>query len=78
MAGAEGGEAGLLELVTVEEVVGVEGDDAPAIGVGDVDAGLLDGAGVKGVGINELDDEDAEEVLVAESLREADLWKAAQ
>ena len=46
-----------------------------AVGVGDVDAGLLDGAQVEGLGVDELHDEDAEEVGVAERrarhLREA-------
>jgi hypothetical protein len=53
---AEGLEAGLFEVVAVEEVVGVEGDEAFGVGVGDVDAGLFDGAEVEGLGVDELDD----------------------
>lgn len=38
LGGAQGCEAGLFEVVAVEEVVGVEGDEALSVGVGDVDA----------------------------------------
>jgi hypothetical protein len=37
---AERGQARSFQLVAVEEVVGVEGDEAP-VGVDDVDAGFL-------------------------------------
>jgi hypothetical protein len=57
---------------------GVEGDEAFAVGVGDVDAGFLDGAEVEAVGVDELDDEDAEEVLVAELFGGEDLGEAAE
>lgn len=63
---AKRGEAGLFEVVAVEEVVGVERDKAFGVGMGDVDAGLANGAKVEGVGVDELDDENAEEVLVRE------------
>ena len=63
---AEGFQAGFFEGVAVEQVVGVEGDEALAVGVGDVDAGFFDAAEVEGLGVDELDDEDAEEVVVAE------------
>ena len=62
--GAEQGKAGLLKIVAVEEVVCVERDDASGVGVGNVDARLTDGAKVEAVGVDELNDEDAEEVLI--------------
>jgi hypothetical protein len=55
----------LLEVVAVEHVVRVEGDEASRIGVGDVDAGLLDRAEIEALRIDELHDEDTEEVFVA-------------
>ena len=58
-----------FEVIAIEHVVGVERDEALAVGVGDVDAGLLDGAEVEGLGVDELDDEDAEEIFVDPSLR---------
>ena len=75
---AEGFEAGLFEGVAVEHVVGVEGDEALGVGVGDVDAGFFDGAEVEGLGVDELDDEDAEEVVVAEGFGGEDLGEAAE
>src|SRR5271166_3478505 len=62
---SQGGETCLFQVVAVEKVVGVEGDEA-AIGVNDVDAGFLDAADVEGVGVNELHDDDAEDVVVGE------------
>ena len=63
---AEGFEAGLFEGVAVEHIVGVEGDEALAVGMGDVDAGFFDAAQVEGLGVDELDDQDAEKIVVAE------------
>ena len=61
----ESGEASVLEMVAVEEVVGVKGDKA-AIGMDDVDAGFLDGTDIESIGVKKMDDEDAENVFVAE------------
>ena len=55
----------MFQMVAVEEVVGVEGDEA-AVGMDDVDAGFLDAADVEGVGVDELHDDDAEDVFVGE------------
>ncbi len=55
----------MLEVITVEEVVSVERDEA-AIGVDDVDAGFFDGANVEGVSIEKMDDEHTENIFVAE------------
>src|SRR6266700_1178427 len=44
----------------------------------DVDAGFFDAADVKGVRVNELDDEHAENVLVAEVGGRGDLRQAAK
>ena len=43
----------MFQVIAVEEVVGVEGDEAAA-GVDDVDAGFFDAADVEGVGVDEL------------------------
>jgi hypothetical protein len=52
-------------MVAVEEVVGVEGDQA-SVGVGYVDAGFLYAADVEGVGVYELHDDYSEDVFVGE------------
>ena len=75
---AEGFEAGFFEGVAVEHVVGVEGDETLAVGVGDVDAGFFDAAEIEGLGVDELDDEDAEEIVVAEIFGGEDLREAAE
>ena len=53
----------MFEVVAVEEVVGVEGDEA-SVGVGYVDAGFFHAADVEGVGVYELHDDYAEDVFV--------------
>jgi hypothetical protein len=45
----EGFEASFFEGVAVEHVVGVEWNEALAVGMGDVDAGLLNAAEVEGL-----------------------------
>ena len=52
-------------MVAIEEVVGVERDEA-AIGMGDVDAGFFDRTDLEGMGVEELHDEDAENIFIAE------------
>ncbi len=47
-----------LEVVPVEEIVGVERDQ-PAVGMDDVHAGLLDRAHVEGLRVDELHDDDS-------------------
>lgn len=74
---AESGEAGVLEVIAVEEVVGVERDEA-AIGVDDVDTGFFDGADVEGVRIEEMDDEHTENILVAEVGGSGNAWEATE
>jgi hypothetical protein len=59
-------EAGLLEGVAVKHVVGIKRDKTLAVGMSDVNAGFLDTSEIEGLGVDELDDEDAEEVFVAE------------
>src|ERR1700743_3174772 len=75
---AKRGKTSLFEIVTVEHVVGVEGDEALAVWVSDVDTGLFDATEVEGLGVNELDDKDAEEVVVAEVFGDEDLREAAE
>ena len=62
---AERGQARCFQVVAVEEVVGVEGDQA-AVGVDYVDAGFLDAADIEGVGVDELHDDDAEDIFVGQ------------
>ena len=65
-------------LVAVKKIErGVEGDDA-AVGVGDVDAGFFDAADVHVPGVEELHDDDAEEVVVAEVCRDFEFRQAAE
>jgi len=63
---AQRSEACLLEVVAVEHVVGVEGNQTLTVRVRDVDAGFFDGAQVEGLGIDELHNEDAKEIFVIE------------
>ena len=70
----------LFLIVAVKHVEGVEGDDA-AVGVGDVDAGFFDGADVEIVGVEELHDDDAEDLVIGRrggSQRSADPGDAAE
>ena len=57
---AKWAKAGLFEGIPIEHVVGVKGDETFTVRVGNVDAGLLDRAEIEGLGVDELDDEDAE------------------
>src|SRR5206468_2868448 len=66
-----------LPALPVEDVVGVERNQA-AIGMGDVDAGLLHRADVEGVDVHELHDEHPEDVRVAQLARNGDLREATQ
>lgn len=75
---AQGGEARCLEVAAIENVEGVEGDEALAVWMRDVDAGLLDTADIEGFGVDELHDEDAEEILVAEVFGDEDFGQAAE
>src|ERR1700722_13155723 len=64
-------------MVAVEEVVGVEGDEA-SVGVDDVDAGFLDAANIEGVGVEELHDDYPEDVFVGDVICNEHPGKAAQ
>ena len=74
---AKGGETSVFELVAIEEVVGVKGNEA-AMGMDDRDTGLFDGADVEGIRVEEMDNENAEGILVAEigGSGEADSFRA--
>src|SRR4030095_12175514 len=63
--------------IPVEEVVRVEGND-PAVGVRDVDAGTLHRPDVEVVGVEELDDEDTEHVVVPERRGRVDPRETAE
>lgn len=67
----------MLEIVAVEEIVSVKGYET-TVGMDDVDARLFDGADIEGVGIEEMDDEDAKNILVAELGGGGDLREAAE
>jgi hypothetical protein len=75
---AKWAKTGLFQGVAIEHVVCVEGDEAFTVRVGNVDAGLLDRAEIEGLGVDELDDEDAEEIVVSEVLRRENLGEAAE
>jgi hypothetical protein len=74
---AKWGQAGLFEIIAVEEIVSVEGDQA-AVGVNDMDAGFLDAADVEGVGVDELHDDDAENVFVGDGVGNENLGETAE
>src|SRR5260370_12486821 len=74
---AKGSEARGLEGIAVKEIVGVEGNQA-AIGVDDVDAGLFHGAHVESVRVEELHDEDAKDIFVAETRGSGNARQAAE
>src|SRR5260370_12604608 len=74
---AEGREARGLKGIAVEEIVSVERNQA-AIGVDDVDAGLFHGAHVESVRVEELHDEDAKDIFVAETRGSGNARQAAE
>src|SRR3954453_5814635 len=71
-------QAGFFQIVAVEHVVGVEGYQALSVGVRYVDAGLLDRSEIESLCIDELHDEDAEEIFVAERFGREDLGQATE
>ncbi len=73
----QSGKTRAFEIVAIEEVVSIEGNKA-TVGMDDVNAGLLDAANVEGVGVEELNDEDAENILVAEFGGRGDSGEAAE
>jgi hypothetical protein len=75
---AKRGKTSLFETVAVEHVVGVERDEALTVGMGDVDASLLDAPQVEALSVDELHDEDAEEVVITEVFRDENLRETAQ
>ena len=48
------------------------------IGMGDVNASLLDAPQVEGLSVDELHDEDAKEVVISEVFRDENLRETAQ
>ena len=68
----------MFEVITIEHVVCVKRDEAFSVRVGDVDTGLLDRAEVKGLSVDELDDEDSKEIVVSEVFRRENLGEAAE
>jgi hypothetical protein len=66
----------LFQVVAVEEVVGIEGDQA-SVGMGYVDAGFFDAADVEGMGVYELHDDYAEDVFVGNVFGNEHSWEAA-
>src|SRR5664279_3703731 len=75
-ARTQGGQASVLKLIAVKEVVIIEGDKT-VVGVHNVHAGLLDGAHVERVGVDELHDDHAKDIIVTQR-RRTDAWQAAQ
>ena len=70
-------EARLFQVVSIEHVESVKRNQPLSIWVGNVDAGLADGAEIKAIGIYELHNQDAKKVLVTEILGREHLRKAA-
>ena len=68
----------MFEVIAIEHVVCVKRDEAFTVRVGDVDTGLLDGAEIKGLSVDELDDEDSKEIVVSEVFRRENLGEAAE
>ena len=68
----------MFETITIEHVVCVKRDEAFTVRVGDVDTGLLDRAEIKGLGVDELDDKDSEEIVVSEVFRRENLRETAE
>lgn len=50
---AQRSKTGLLQVIAIEHVVGIEWDKPLAVGMRDVDAGLLDAAEIEGLGVDE-------------------------
>jgi hypothetical protein len=71
-------QSSLFQRVAIEHIVSVERDETFTVGVGDVDAGLLDGTEIEGLRVDELNDEDAEEIVVSEVLWREHLREAAE
>src|SRR5258708_31347474 len=67
----------VLQVIPVEQIVGVEGNQA-SIGMHDVNAGFLDGAHVEGVGVQKLHDQHAEDIFVGQTAGSHDFRQAAQ
>ena len=67
----------MFEVVAVEEVVGVEGDEA-SVWVNDVDTSFLDTADIKSMSVEKLHNDDAEDVFVSDVICNEHFGKAAQ
>src|ERR1035438_8313996 len=67
-----------FQIAAIEHIERIEGNQALAVRMRDVDAALLDAAHVEGFGVNELDNQDAKEILVSQILGDEHLGQAAQ
>src|ERR1700722_19182240 len=73
----QGSQARALQVIAVEEIVSIEGNQA-AVWMHDMDTSLLDRPNIKSVGIDELDNEYAKNILIGEISGGSDAGKAAQ
>src|SRR5437762_2684665 len=66
-----------LQFISIKKIVGIERNQPP-IGMHNVDAGFLHTSHVERVGVNELHDDHAENVLVRDAVRDKDFGQTAQ
>src|SRR5258708_21641812 len=69
---------GLLQIVAIEKIISVEGDNTAAVGVRDMHAGLLHGSDVEAPGINELHDENPEQVFITQAIGQRDFGQTTE
>jgi hypothetical protein len=75
---AKWAKASVFEVIAIEHVVCVERDEAFTVWMGNVDTGLLNRAEIEGLSVDELNDENAEEIVVSEVFRRENLRKTAE
>ena len=68
----------VLQLAPVKHVERVEGDEALAVRMSDVDTALLHAPYIEGFRIDKLHNQHAKQILVAEVLRNEDPGQAAE
>src|SRR5438046_7478819 len=75
---SKGLQSRLFEIVAIKEVVSIKRDQPLCIGMDDVHTALLYRAHIEGVGIDELHNEHAEDILITQLHRSADGGHAAK
>src|SRR5690348_429617 len=70
--------ASALKLITIEQVERIKRYQPLAVGMSDMDTSLANGSEIEAVGINELNDQHTEEVLIREIFRSQYLRQTTQ